>query len=210
MPTAVNRRSEPREKVAGGFRVLVISNEADTNKAYQGALKRIGIATRSARSLPAALNQLSETEYHLIILDLDLPGTEGAEPLRKLRSTGNRTPVIVLSGNSSMKTAMECGRLEVFEYLEKPVMPETVLEAARSFGERMGKIQNILVSIGKNVRRLRNEAGLTLKVLAEKADTSISLISHVELARASASIGTLLRIATALGVDIKTLFDEPR
>ena len=60
-----------------------------------------------------------------------------------------------------------------------------------------------------NNSELRKLPGVD-KVLAEKADTSISLISHVELARASASINTLLRIANALGVDIKVLFDEPR
>jgi len=210
MPATTKNRADNRKTGAGGLRVLVISNVSEKNKSLQAAFKKAGIVSKSVRTLQAALTIILETEYHLIVLDLDLPSMSGAEALRRLRSTGNRIPVIVMTRDQSIQTAMDCGRLEVLEYLQKPVKTSDVLSAVQSFGERMGKIQNILVAIGKNVRRMRTEAGLTLKVLAEKADTSISLISHVELARASASIGTLLRIANALGVDIKTLFEEPR
>ena len=61
---------------------------------------------------------------------------------------------------------------------------------------------------GLNVRNLRNSKGLSQEQLALAAEVDRSYISEIELAKNSASIDVLERIADALDVDPKELFNE--
>ncbi|AML51573.1 helix-turn-helix transcriptional regulator [Shimia litoralis] len=62
--------------------------------------------------------------------------------------------------------------------------------------------------VGLNVRNLRNSKGLSQEQLALAAEVDRSYISEIELAKNSASIDVLERIADALDVDPKELFNE--
>ena len=62
--------------------------------------------------------------------------------------------------------------------------------------------------VGLNVRNLRNSKGLSQEQLALAADTDRSYVSEIELAKFSASIDVLERIAYALDVDPQELFNE--
>lgn len=63
--------------------------------------------------------------------------------------------------------------------------------------------------IGARLRQLRADAGLTLEVLAERAQVSRSMISLIERGEASPTAVVLERLATGLGVMLATLFDAP-
>lgn len=62
--------------------------------------------------------------------------------------------------------------------------------------------------VGLNIRNLRSSSGLSQEKLALAADLDRSYISEIELAKFSASIDVLERIANALEVDPKELFNE--
>ena len=62
--------------------------------------------------------------------------------------------------------------------------------------------------VGLNVRNIRNSKGLSQEQLALAAEVDRSYISEIELAKNSASIDVLERIADALDVDPKELFNE--
>ncbi|SFK40732.1 helix-turn-helix domain-containing protein [Celeribacter marinus] len=62
--------------------------------------------------------------------------------------------------------------------------------------------------VGLNIRNLRNSKGMTQEQLALAAKMDRSYVSEIELAKNSASIDVLERIADALDVDPKELFNE--
>lgn len=62
------------------------------------------------------------------------------------------------------------------------------------------------LELGRTIRRLRTEAGLTLSELSETAGVSKSLISAIELGRAAPSISTLRGVCHSLGVPLAQLF----
>lgn len=64
-----------------------------------------------------------------------------------------------------------------------------------------------LAEIGGRIRSLRAEQGLTLQAVAERTGLSSSMVSMVERGRTSPSIGTLIAIASALGVHMADLFE---
>ncbi|MBT0770676.1 cupin domain-containing protein [Kineosporia sp. J2-2] len=60
--------------------------------------------------------------------------------------------------------------------------------------------------MGARVRMLRKQQNLTLKSLADRTGVSVSMLSMVERGLASASVGTLVSVSTALGVHMSDLF----
>ncbi len=64
-------------------------------------------------------------------------------------------------------------------------------------------------AIGANIRRLRQEAGLTLTALAGDAGLTKSTLSKIETGQVSAPISTFLRIADGLSVPLSEFFIEP-
>ncbi|MCY4324871.1 MAG: XRE family transcriptional regulator [Betaproteobacteria bacterium] len=66
----------------------------------------------------------------------------------------------------------------------------------------------IEIAIGRQVRKLRMQTGISSHLLAERADISIALLSRIEHGKVSASLGTLSRLANALGVPFNFLFQQ--
>jgi len=62
------------------------------------------------------------------------------------------------------------------------------------------------VDVGERLRAIRRLRRATLKTVAERAELSESFLSQVKRGRANASVGSLQRIATALGVTVADLF----
>lgn len=63
--------------------------------------------------------------------------------------------------------------------------------------------------IGQRIRRLRKERGMTLQGLAQLTGVSTSMLSMVERGQATPSIGTLVAVATTLGLPMSGLFVTP-
>ncbi len=63
-------------------------------------------------------------------------------------------------------------------------------------------------NIGKNIRKLRTQAGFTLTSIAKKADLTKSTLSKIETGQTSPPISTLIRIARAMDVHIADFFAE--
>lgn len=62
--------------------------------------------------------------------------------------------------------------------------------------------------IGKNVRKIRKEKGISILDLSKKTNLSKSTISDLETGKSSPTIDTLMKIADALGVDVQDFFRE--
>ena len=82
------------------------------------------------------------------------------------------------------------------------------LLAEVDFQER-NVLENLNLTLGENVKRLRTVRELTLDELAELAGLSKGMLVQIEQARTNPSIGTLCKLANALGVTINRLIDEP-
>ncbi len=68
--------------------------------------------------------------------------------------------------------------------------------------------ESTVALVGYRIRDLRSQRNLTLQVLADRTGLSSSMLSLVERGKTSPSIGTLVAIASALGVHMTDLFDD--
>lgn len=72
----------------------------------------------------------------------------------------------------------------------------------------MEKTAGVLATIGRNIRQLRMDKGMTLQALAEQTELSASMLSLLERGKTGPSIGTLVVVASALGAQMSDLLDN--
>jgi len=67
----------------------------------------------------------------------------------------------------------------------------------------------VAVSLGRRIRKIRQEKGLTLRAVQQRARVSATHVSEIERGKTSPTVGVLDRIASALGVGPAELLDTP-
>jgi DNA-binding NtrC family response regulator len=136
---------------------------------------------------------------------------DGVELMHQIRKQDSDLIVIVLTAYPSVESAVETMKRHAFDYLRKPFnvdeLRQVILDAIRAKGLLTDLEDRLNMEIGRRVRDLRQEQKLTLKQLAGRTGLSVSLISQIELAKSAASISTLYKIVTALGVSFSTFFE---
>jgi DNA-binding NtrC family response regulator len=150
--------------------------------------------------------------FHLVILDLMMPKLSGLDLLAQIRAADNDIAVIILTGYPSLETASASIQHDVSAYIQKPFTAEEFREVIARIAKKKGLVlrreDELHATIGRQIRELRKERGLTLRQMARRTSLSVSLLSQIERAESSASVSSLFKVATALDVRIVELFGE--
>ncbi len=114
--------------------------------------------------------ELAKTHfYNLIILDLGLPDIDGLELFKELKASGVTAPVIIVSGQATIKKAIEATRMGAFNIIEKPPDPASLLldsqNAVRQYEleseiDKLRKqllLQNDMIGQSDSMRQLRDK-----------------------------------------------------
>jgi DNA-binding NtrC family response regulator len=125
-------------------RILVVDDERNVAAAFEKLLGTQGHEVVTERSAAPALERLQRDSFDLVILDIRMPGMNGLEALRQIKKDHPKLPVIIMTGEGTMETAIEATQCGAFDYQLKPFEPEEVLavveralEGARSIQSRM-------------------------------------------------------------------------
>jgi len=111
--------------------ILIIDDEEDLRFSYHLVLTRDGYSVSQAADYDEALKCITSEEYDMIFADILLGDKTGIDFLRRAREKGVTSPVIMITGSPNMSSATEAIRLGAFDYIPKPVMPETLLRVAK-------------------------------------------------------------------------------
>jgi len=112
-------------------RVLIIDDDPAILDSCGQVLRREGYAVQEARDGRGGLALFNAESFHLVLLDLKLPGMDGLEVLRRIKDISPETAVIIITGYASIETAVEAVKLGAFDYLSKPFTPEEFRVATR-------------------------------------------------------------------------------
>ncbi len=108
--------------------ILVVDDEPNIRRMLGALLRAEGYAVREAASGAAALLEVDRAEPDAIFLDLMMPqGPDGLATLAALAERGVSAPVIMMSGQAQLADAVRATRLGAFQFIEKPLGPESVL-----------------------------------------------------------------------------------
>ena len=104
--------------------------DSPTNAAlYSMFLQQAGHDVEVVDTGKKALALLTEKEPDLVLLDLQLPDMNGLEVVEKLNEEGIAPPIIVLTGNGSVRAAADAMRFGAMDFLMKPCSAEKLTEA---------------------------------------------------------------------------------
>ena len=103
-------------------RILVVDDDLDLRMTLADYLDSLGFSVESARSGGDAVGLLSakDNSFDIVVTDLMMPGVDGLAVLRTARRVNPLSHVVVMTGYSSLKTAIESVRSGAFDYLTKP------------------------------------------------------------------------------------------
>lgn len=126
--------------------VLLCEDEEVLGATVSHLLARAGLKVSWVRQGSLALEVFARGKFDLVLSDIHMPGIQGTELLREIRQTDASTPLILVTGNPEIKTAMAAVGLRAFEYLEKPVESQRLLDVVfRALGEaRRGPIEALV------------------------------------------------------------------
>jgi len=103
-----------------GKRVLIVDDEKNMRWVLGQALSGDGYEVLEAADGAAALAIVAEQEPDVMVLDHRMPGKDGMEVLRTVRSKGMQFPIIMLTAHGNVATAVEAMKAGASEYLTKP------------------------------------------------------------------------------------------
>ena len=116
-------------------RVLVVEDDADIAGVLRRSLGMEGYDVRIAGDGDAALDEASVFEPDAVVLDLGLPGVDGVEVCRRLRSGGD-VPILILTAREGVDSRVEGLDSGADDYLVKPFEREELLARLRALLRR--------------------------------------------------------------------------
>jgi DNA-binding NtrC family response regulator len=126
------------------IRVLLVDDEEEFVETLAQRLEVRDFDVATALSGEDALERLEDREVDVVVLDLQMPGVDGIQVLRKIKERKPLIEVIMLTGHATVETAIEGMKLGAFDFLTKPTETEELLEKiARAFGRKSEQDQRI-------------------------------------------------------------------
>lgn len=111
--------------------VLIIDDEPGLRHTLTRLIRAAGFQVTAVADGKEALVVLEQPVFDLVYLDIHLPGINGLDILRAIRKESPQLPVILLTGNASLQSALEALRLGATDYLLKPIDPEVLVARTR-------------------------------------------------------------------------------
>ncbi|MBM4396854.1 MAG: response regulator, partial [Deltaproteobacteria bacterium] len=123
-------------------RILVVDDDAAIRRLMFDVLRRAGHVVECVESAELAHPRLDDVDFDLVVVDLALPGQDGADFLREALRANPDLVAVVMTGQGSVRSAVDCMKTGAFDYIQKPFPPSALLG---------------VIDRGMEVRRLRTE-----------------------------------------------------
>ena len=108
-------------------RILIVDDEINIGLLLSKFLIRNGFEVSTSTSGSVAMELLAKDTYNLVLCDFRLEDTDGREMLRKIKAAYPATGVIIITGYSDIKLAVELIKMGAYDYITKPLYPDESL-----------------------------------------------------------------------------------
>ena len=159
---------------SGRPRVLIADDVDDIRYVVTRLLEEEGFEPLAAKGGKEALETIRQSPPNVVLLDIKMPGVDGMQVLRETKTLNEDLPIIMLTGDSAIASAVEAVKLGAFDYLTKPFdNDELVLHIRRALEVTQLKEEN---------RRLRSkvESELSLVETMGSSDSIRKLCADVK------------------------------
>lgn len=160
--------------------ILVVDDEPTVLAAFEEILGGLEHDVVTARRAETAIEHLRTAPADLVILDIQLPGMSGLEALRRIKQEQPKLPVLVITGQGTMSTAIEATRLGAFDYQLKPLEPDEMLATVERAlaGVRLMRGQ---VAVGPEKVAATEDAIVGRSPAMQEVYKAIGRVAHTEV-----------------------------
>ena len=135
----VNMTTEPQQSAnANGLRVLIVEDDANVAEVVDLCLQRDGFETMRVGDGRNALERINSVGADVVVLDVMLPGLDGLSVARKMRESGDRTPIIMLTARGQESDVVLGLELGADDYMSKPFSPAELVARVHAVLRRTG------------------------------------------------------------------------
>ena len=128
------------------IRILVVDDEVAMRECLRDWLMEDGYEVGLAGSGPEAVAMAKEGAWHVVLLDLKMPGMDGIQTLDALREVAPNTEVVMMTAYATVDTAVQAMKKGAFDYLVKPFDPDEVeLQIEKIASHQELVLENILL-----------------------------------------------------------------
>ncbi|HEY7411270.1 MAG TPA: sigma-54 dependent transcriptional regulator [Vicinamibacteria bacterium] len=113
-------------------RVLIVDDDQGTLASLSRAFALEGYTALTAASGPRALERLEEEPVDAILCDVVMPEMDGLDFLARARAVRPDVPIVLMSGQAGVETAVRATRLGALDFVEKPVSLDRLLLTLRN------------------------------------------------------------------------------
>lgn len=169
--------------------VIFIDDETDIRRVMQQSLALEDLSVECYADGPSALKNLGQDFTGVVLCDYHMPGMDGLAVLERILSLDNSIPVIILTGQGDISTAVTAMQKGAYDFIEKPFNHDELTELLRKAREKRQLamenryLKGQLNQIGRPGPRLLGESPRMQRLLAmvdSVAGTSADLLLHGE------------------------------
>ncbi len=108
-------------------KILIIDDDLDMCTLLGRFLNKKGFDTEMAHNGAKGLARFNEQHFDIVLCDFRLGDKDGKDVLLKIKEANSETIVIIITGYSDIKTAVDVIKLGAFDYITKPLIPDEVI-----------------------------------------------------------------------------------
>jgi two-component system, NtrC family, nitrogen regulation response regulator NtrX len=161
-------------------RVVVVDDEPNIGRSLRLILEGEGYGVAVCESIAQLKAQPAKPRADLYLLDIRLPDGSGLDVLRALRQADDSTPVVMISGNATIREAVEATRGGAFDFLEKPLARDRVLLVVRNALER--------ADLQRENQRFREMVGDAPRMIGQSPAFRFAVDQATQVARSDVSV----------------------
>jgi EAL domain-containing protein (putative c-di-GMP-specific phosphodiesterase class I) len=144
-------------------RLLLVDDDVSILRAYKNALGLRGFTVETASTGKEAVDRVQVAPVDVVVSDITMPEMTGLEFLKHVREHDLDVPVILMTGEPGLESAVRALEYGAFRYFVKPVDPEALSEAARTAAQlhRLARLKREALELsGVDAKALGDRASL--------------------------------------------------
>lgn len=126
--------------------ILIMEDEEVIAKGLEMVLAEEGYDVDLAFTGSQALETFASDNYDLLVADLKLPDVDGMDVVRTVKHQKPGTEVVIITGYSSVNSAVDAMKIGVFDYLTKPFAEEEIKEAVEGALKKIREVEGRRIS----------------------------------------------------------------
>lgn len=165
-------------------KILIIDDEVNVAVLLSKFLTRNGFNVTTASSGSSGIEHLKNEEFDLVLCDYRLEDTDGREMLRLIKTEYPTTGVIIITGYSDIKMAVELIKMGAYDYISKPLYPDEILNTitkAIETRQALMEAANAPTPIAAGTKAIKKQAVSSNDVVVGTSRASKELFRQIEL-----------------------------